>query len=233
MAKLYGIGTGPGDSSLLTLKAVKILESIDVIFTPEAKKGGDSLALSIVKDYINPKAEIIQKHFPMNFNEEEKNEAWDEIAEDIEAQVKGGKNVAFITLGDSMTYSTYIYLLIRLQGKIDIETVPGITSFANIAASHNMPLVFDKDSLVVVPCTTDHEKIDFALANFNSIVLMKVYKNFQDIIDKIKEHKLEKHAILVSNSSLEEEKVYRNLENVDKGQISYFSTIVINKNITA
>ncbi|QZY57428.1 cobalt-factor II C(20)-methyltransferase [Crassaminicella profunda] len=229
MSKFYGIGTGPGDSSLVTVKAVNTIKQLDILFTPQPKEGGESLALSIVKEYVLPKTEIKQRHFPMNFNDEERINAWKEIANEIEKDVKSGKNVGFITLGDPMLYSTYVYVLELLRGKIEIETIPGISALSNIASSQNFPLVMDREALVVLPCTADEEKIDFTLKNYNSIVLMKVYKNFKEIIEKLKKYDLIKYGILVSNSSQDREVVYHNLENISKDQISYFSTILINK----
>ncbi|MCT4509348.1 MAG: cobalt-factor II C(20)-methyltransferase [Tepidibacter sp.] len=229
MSKFYGIGTGPGDSSLLTIKAVNTLTELDILYTPEPKKEGKSLALSIVREYLKEDLEIKQRHFPMNFDNLEKTKAWDEIAIEIENDVKYGKNVGFVTLGDPMIYSTYVYLLERVRGKVEVETIPGISSFSNIASNQNFPLVMDREPLIVVPCTTDEEKIDYALKNYSSIVLMKVYKNFKSIIQKIKDNDLLNHSILVSNSSLNEEKVYTNLEELDQDKISYFSTILINK----
>lgn len=229
MSKFYGIGTGPGDSSLLTIKAVNTLKELDILYTPEPKKEGKSLALSIVQEYLKEDLEIKQRHFPMSFDDLEKTKAWDEIAIEIEKDVKDGKNVGFVTLGDPMIYSTYVYLLERVRGKVEVETVPGISSFSNIASNQNFPLVMDREPLIVVPCTTDESKLDYALENYSSIVLMKVYKNFKEIIEKIKKNNLLDHAILVSNSSLNEEKVYTNLANLDKDKISYFSTILINK----
>ncbi|QXM07358.1 cobalt-factor II C(20)-methyltransferase [Crassaminicella indica] len=229
MSKFYGIGTGPGDSSLVTVKAVNTLKKLDVLFAPQPKEGGESLALSIVKEYILPKTEIKQRHFPMNFNDEERINAWNKIAKSIENEVKSGKNVGFITLGDPMLYSTYVYILELLRGKVEIETIPGISAFSNIASSQNFPLVMDREALVILPCTADEEKIDFTLKNYNSIVLMKVYKNFKEIIKKLKKYDLIKYAILVSNSSQDREIVYHDLENIREDQISYFSTILINK----
>ncbi|WP_293658951.1 cobalt-factor II C(20)-methyltransferase [Anaeromicrobium sp.] len=230
MAKFYGIGTGPGDSSLVTIKAVKTLEKLDILVTPQPKEGGESLALSIVKEYIPESVQIKERHFPMNFNAEEKEVAWQSIAKEIIEDVKSGKNVGFVTLGDPMIYSTYVYILNRLDDEIQVETIPGISSFSNIASSNNFPLVMDRDPLVILPCTASEEKIDNTLANHDCIVLMKVYKNFKSIIEKIKKHGLSKHAILVSNSSLDSETTYTNIEEVSKEQISYFSTILINKN---
>ena len=93
MAKFYGIGTGPGDSSLLTVKAVETLKNLDILYTPEAKKGGESLALSIVSKYLPEELEIKSRHFPMNFNDGEKILAWNQVADEIVEDVKEGKNV--------------------------------------------------------------------------------------------------------------------------------------------
>ena len=233
MAKFYGIGTGPGDSSLLTIKAVETLKKIDILFTPEPKKGGESLALSIVKDYLPEDLEIRQRHFPMNFNGEEKIKAWEEIALEIEDEINiNGKDVGFVTLGDPMIYSTYVYIMERLSEDVEVVTIPGISSFSNIASNQNFPLVMDREPLIIIPCTIEEEKIDYALENYSSIVLMKVYKNFKEIIGKLEKNGLIEHSILVSNSSQEREEVYTNLRDLNlEEKISYFSTILVNKEV--
>ncbi|MEG0844122.1 MAG: cobalt-factor II C(20)-methyltransferase [Romboutsia sp.] len=230
MAKFYGIGTGPGDSSLLTIKAVETIRGLDILYTPEAKKGGESLALTIVSEYLPKGLDIKSRHFPMNFNDGEKIIAWNQVAKEIVEDVKNGKNVGFVTLGDPMIYSTYVYIMERLIGEIDVETIPGISSFSNIASNQNFPLVMDREALIIIPCTMEEEKIDYALANYSSIVLMKVYKNFKKIIQKLELNSLMDNAILVSNSSQEGEIVYTDLRDVNlEEKISYFSTILINK----
>lgn len=230
MSKFYGIGTGPGDSELVTVKAVNTIKKLDILYTPEPKRDGNSLALSIVKEYLPENIQIKQRHFPMNFNNDEKIIAWDKVAYEIVEDVKNGKNVGFVTLGDPMIYSTYVYIMERLIDEIDVETIPGISSFSNIASNQNFPLVMDKEPLIIVPCTIDEEKIDYALKNYNSIVLMKVYKNFKQIVNKLEKNNLLEYSLLVSNSSLESEVVYNNLREVDlEKKISYFSTILINK----
>jgi sirohydrochlorin cobaltochelatase len=232
MAKFYGIGTGPGDSSLLTVKAVETLKNLDILYTPESKKGGESLALSIVNEYLPEGLEIKSRHFPMNFNDGEKILAWNQVADEIVADVKEGKNVGFVTLGDPMIYSTYVYIMERLIGSIDVETIPGISSFSNIASNQNFPLVMDREPLIIIPCTIAEEKIDYALENYSSIVLMKVYKNFKEIVAKLEKNNLIDHAILVSNSSQDGEVVYDNLRELNlEEKISYFSTILVNKEV--
>ncbi|WMT83167.1 cobalt-factor II C(20)-methyltransferase [Terrisporobacter mayombei] len=231
MAKFYGIGTGPGDSSLVTVKAVNTLKNLDILYTPESKKGGESLALSIVDEYLPESLEIKSRHFPMNFNGTEKIQVWNSISGEIVEDVKKGKNVGFVTLGDPMIYSTYVYVMERLMDDIEVETIPGISSFSNIASNQNFPLVMDTDPLIVIPCTMEEDKIDEALEKYDCLVLMKVYKKINMVIDKLKKHDLIDHAILVSNSSQDKEEVFTNLrdEHIDE-KISYFSTILVNKN---
>ena len=231
MAKFYGIGTGPGDSSLLTIKAVETLQNLDTLYTPEAKKGGESLALSIVSKYLPDGLEIKSRHFPMNFNGTEKVQVWNRVSNEIVEDVKNGKDVGFVTLGDPMIYSTYVYVMERLMEDIEVETIPGISSFSNIASNQNFPLVMDTDPLMVIPCTMEEEKIDEALEKYDCFVLMKVYKKINMILEKLEKHNLIDHAILVSNSSQEKEEVFTNLRdaNIDE-KISYFSTILVNKN---
>ena len=223
MAKFYGIGTGPGDSSLL--------KNIDVLYTPEAKKGGDSLALSIVKKYLPEDLEIKSRHFPMSNDSFEKIQVWNDVSSEIVSDVKDGKDVGFITLGDPMIYSTYVYVMERLMEDIEVETIPGISSFSNIASNQNYPLVMDTDPLMVIPCTMEEEKIDEALGKYDCFVLMKVYKKINMILEKLEKYDLIDHAILVSNSSQEREEVFTNLrdDKIDE-KISYFSTILVNKN---
>ena len=231
MAKFYGIGTGPGDSTLVTIKAVNTIKMLDILYTPEPKKGGDGLALSIVKEYVPDTVEIKQRHFPMNNDSVEKMASWDAIAAEIKDDVKAGKEVGFITLGDPMIYSTYVYIMERLMDEIEVETIPGISSFSNIASNQNFPLVMDTDPLMVIPCTMEEEKIDAALQTYDCFVLMKVYKNFKEIVQKLEKYDLIDSAILVSNSSQEREVVYKDLRDVHlQEKISYFSTILVNRN---
>ena len=130
-----------------------------------------------------------------------------------------------------MIYSTYVYVMERLMEDIEVETIPGISSFSNIASNQNYPLVMDTDPLMVIPCTMEEEKIDEALGKYDCFVLMKVYKKINMILEKLEKYDLIDHAILVSNSSQEREEVFTNLRD-DKidDKISYFSTILVNKN---
>lgn len=226
----YGIGVGVGNSQTVTKKAIDVLDTLDILYVPTAKKEEDfSTAHSIVKDYINEKIIIKARHFPMNYNTDVLQKAWNEIASEIIKDVSEGKKAGFVTIGDPMVYSTYIYLLRILKDKIKITTIPGIASFLDIAANNNFPLVEGEDPLLILPATMGTEKLINYIKNENSLVLMKVYNNFDEVIKMLIEEKLERHSIVVSNSSKDEEIIYENIRDIKKSDVSYFTTILINK----
>lgn len=228
--KLFAIGTGPGSSDLLTVRAARCLAELDVLYAPAARKGGDSLALSIVREYLSDRIEIKQRHFPMTHDDDEKNRAWDAAADEIAADVEQGKLVGFISLGDVMLFSTWVSLLVRLRDRLPIEMIPGVTSFACIASRSRFPLAMEQQSLAIVSCTAPAEEIDRALATNSSLVLMKVSSNFAVVKALLAKHNLFEHAVLVSDASLKTELVCRDIRQLDETQkLSYFTTILVNK----
>jgi sirohydrochlorin cobaltochelatase len=229
MSHLYGIGVGPGDSELITLKAVRILETLDILVTPTTKCGSDSLALSIAKPFLKEDLVIYERVFPMSLDSEVLTEAWDKVADEIREAVLSGKRVGFITLGDPMTYSTYIYLLVRLKGHMPITTVPGITSYQGLSASVGIPLVEGDTPLVIAPCTLPLEKLKDIILNNDSVVLMKLSKQFKEVLAFLIEEGLDDCSKLVSFATQKDEKIYQSLSEVIEPSISYFSTILINK----
>lgn len=181
MAKLYGVGVGPGDSELLTLKAVNTIKKCPVIAAPSAMKGGKSIALGIAEEYITEDKEVIIKQFPMGGEDQE--EKIYEAFKSIEEKLKEGRDVAFLTLGDPFVYSTYIYLLkyIKEHG-FEVETVPGITSFCAGASISGTPLVIGDDSLLIMPASKVSE-----IKDEKYVVIMKVYKKEKEVLDVLDE----------------------------------------------
>jgi precorrin-2 C(20)-methyltransferase len=226
----FGIGVGVGNSMTVTKKAIDVLDTLDILYVPKAKKTENySHAHSIVKDYINEKTKVKPRLFPMNYDSSELQKAWNKIASEIISDVSEGNNVGFITIGDPMVYSTYIYLLRIMKDKIKIKTIPGIASFLDIASNNNFPLVEGDDPLVILPATMGMERLRSYIKSESSIVLMKVYNNFDEVIEMLLEDNLQNHAIVVSNSSKDEETICWNIEEIQTSDVSYFTTILINK----
>ncbi len=228
--KLYAIGTGPGHADLITLRGVNTLQQADVIYAPQGKKGGQSLALHIVQPYLAASVTIKTHHFPMTYDACEKNKAWDEIAAEIMQDVAKGLNVCFISLGDIMLYSTWISLLDRLHHQLDIDIIPGITSFSSIAACCQQPLAMETQSLVVVSATAPIDHLTQILQTHESIVIMKVSAHFSEIYQTLEKLNLIDHALLVSDAAMRTQIIYHDIRQVDPHKkLSYFTTLLINK----
>ena len=227
----YGIGVGPGDPELLTVKAIKAIKNVDVLIAPKTEKKDDSIALSIAKPYLKPDVKIIYQVFPMvkDFAESPKN--FIDNKNEILSLLRKGKNVAFLTLGDPMFYSTYIYIFRLIENEdINIETIPGVPSFLAIASYIGKPLVFGNDILTIIPATADINKVNETLDKSDATVMMKVYKNFDNIVETLKDHKMLEQAVLVSRCGLSDEKIISNISDYKNEKLNYLSTIITRKN---
>ena len=223
----YGVGVGPGDPELLTVKAINTIKNSDIIIAPKTEKKDDSLALSIAKPYLNENTEVICQTFPMIKNFEDSPSVFEEIKNNILSFLNAGKNVTFLTLGDPMFYSTYVYIFRLLKDmNVKIVTVPGVPSFLAISSYINKPLVYGDDILTVIPATADSKKILDALNCSDVAVLMKVYKNFDAIVDMLKTKDMTEKSVLVSRCGLNDEKIITNIEEHKSEKINYLSTIL-------
>lgn len=155
---IYGIGVGPGDPSLLTLRAAQVLAAADLVIAPKARSGGESIALGIVSPHIGEDCEVVELVYPMSNDSTGRVDAAREGARLLAEAASSGKVAALITLGDPMTYSTWGYTMVHLAaeyGGIPVETVPGITSYSAAAAALGRPLAEGADPLLIVPGTGD------------------------------------------------------------------------------
>lgn len=228
--KLYAISTGPGASDLITVRASRVLATLDVVYAPAGRKGGDSLALSIVREYLGEHTQVCCRHFPMSADSAEKEEVWDAVAAELQSDVEAGKRVGFITLGDAMLFSTWVFLLKRLQNPDWLEIIPGVTSFSAIASRSATPLAMETQSLAVISCTAPEAEISRALEQHDSLVLMKVYGRFARIKCLLQEANLLDCALMMAEATLPGEQCWRELSAIDdENPLPYFSTILINK----
>ena len=219
--KLYGIGVGPGDSELMTVKAARIVGEADVIITPKTEKKDGSVALNIAKPYIQEHTEIVPVVFPMVLDDATQQEGWEEAKRVIVSYLEQGKNVVFLTLGDPMFYSTYMYVyrLIENTG-FEIETIPGITAFCAIGSHLDYPIVEKEEVLAIVPATAPMAVADDA-------VIMKVYKNFDEVQEVLLKHNMADDAVMISRVGLPDEQVFVGLDNMPKDKkLNYLSTIL-------
>ena len=223
----YGIGVGPGDPELLTVKAINALKKIDVLIAPKTEKKSDSVALSIAQPYLKPSVKIIYQTFPMVKDFAEETEIFEANKTEILNELRGGKNVGFATLGDPMFYSTYIYIFNLLKScDVRIETIAGVPAFLAIAAQIGRPLAYGNDILTIIPATAELDAVKNSLARADSTVIMKVYKNFSEVVDALKNHDMIDEAILVSRCGLDDEKIITDIAAHSDERLNYLSTIL-------
>lgn len=231
LGTFYGIGVGPGDPELLTVKAINALKKIDVLIAPKTEKKSDSVALSIAQPYLKPSVEIIYQTFPMVKDFAEEKEVFEANKEEILRELRGGKNVGFATLGDPMFYSTYIYIFKLLEPcGIKIVTIPGVPAFLAIAAQIGRPLAYGNDILTIIPATAELDAIKNFLDKADATVLMKVYKNFPEVVDALKINGMIDEAVLVSRCGLDDEKIITDIAAHKDEHLNYLSTILTRRN---
>jgi len=225
----YGLGVGPGDPELITIKAARILNVVDMVYAAASTKNTYSLALSIARPHIPDSTPVKMLHFPMTKDLEEKEKAWKALAEQIIAELKQGKRVAFITLGDVMTYSTFGYVLKNVQKmapEYPIVSVPGVTSYQAAAACINVPLVEGEESLLLTSGAEGGDRLRKFAAKPECVVFLKAYRNVEDIAAAIDEASVYKQSIAISNCGQKDERVFQNIEELKDRHPDYWTLIV-------
>jgi precorrin-2/cobalt-factor-2 C20-methyltransferase len=228
---LYGIGVGPGDPELVTLKAYKILHRVPHIFAACSSKNSYSLALSIVRCHLNG-AGIEHLPFPMSQDREELQAAWELNARRVLEVLDRGSDAAFVTLGDPLTYSTFGYLLKtlkRLRPEVSIITIPGITSYSAAAALTHTPLAEGEESFYLVSGALGAAKLKEVIEKSDNIVMLKTYRHFGEIYQALAEMDLLDRTTCISRCGLDGETIVENLRDLKGRDMPYLSMIIIKK----
>ncbi|MCD9523006.1 precorrin-2 C(20)-methyltransferase [Photobacterium carnosum] len=231
IGKLYAIGVGPGDSSLMTLRSVELLKTIDVIAIPEKNKGQqDSFAWSIVRGAIADKQMQGQRSFlwfPMSKDHTITVPAWQAGAITIAEHLNAGKNVAFITEGDPSVFSTWAYLqeeLVEHFDQLEIEIVPGVTSLTAVPAATQIPLCDGEERFCVVPATYGVKMLPELVQEFDTIMLLKSGRMVPELIAVLEPLGLLECATYVSYATDPRQRVFTDLRNVPP-EFCYFATV--------
>jgi precorrin-2/cobalt-factor-2 C20-methyltransferase len=215
---LYGIGIGPGDPELITLKGARLISTCRNLFVPKARTASESVALAIV--------------FPMTADREELAERWDEAAARVANVLMDGEDACFITLGDPLLYSTYIYLLRALRKIIpDLRavTVPGITAFGAAAALTEFPVGKGREPVTIVPSADDLGSVRRALAKGGTVVLMKIGKRLPDLLDLLDGEGLLESSVFVSHATMAKQRIETDLRRMktEGPEAGYLSIILV------
>ena len=222
VGKLYGLGVGPGDPELLTLKALRRIKESEIIAVP-GKKKEESVAYKIARqDYPQiENKEVLPIDFPMTKDSQRLEESHQLGASQIAEKLREGKSVAFLTLGDPTVYATYLYVHKRiLDMGFEAEIVSGITSFCAVAARLNIGLVEKAEPLHVIPASY---QIEEALKLPGTKVLMKAGKK----IGQVREELLRRGetVVMIENCGMEGEQIYRSAQEIPD-DAGYYSLII-------
>ena len=229
---LYGVGVGPGDPELLTLKAKRILQAVPLVCVPQAERSADSFALSIVQQFLDfERQEILRVRFPTD-DEQQAGEVWCRAACALAERLKQGQDAAFITEGDPMLFGTFSYVLESLREnhpELPVEVIPGVTSVTAAAASAQTPLVSHGQSLAVLPAAYGVEGLRTAVANHDTVVLMKVNRTLLKALAELDGLDLAGRSVYVKRASTDREEVVRDLGKLVGEKLDYFSLLIIRK----
>ena len=233
LGEFYGIGVGPGDSELVTLKAVRIIKSVDCIFAPRADSKASSLALDIVSNICEGKR-VVEQVYPMVKDKSKLETAWLASENEIKRELDAGNSVAYLTIGDPLTFSSYCYLLQQLSKLIPsekIHTIPGITSYNAASSLANFSLIEQSEKLAIVPVSSDIGELRPILNSFDTVILMKVAKKLDEVIELLEDMELIDNSLFASYIGFENELITRDLLSLKGAGKGYLSVIIVRKPI--
>jgi len=229
---LYGIGIGPGDPELITLKGARLIGGCRNLFVPKARTASESVALAIARPLVGPEAKIEELLFPMTADREELSARWDEAATRVTAILAAGEDACFLTLGDPLLYSTYIYLLRALRKRLPdlkVVTIPGITAFGAAAALAEFPVGEGREPVTICPAADDLTAVRRALAQGGTVVLMKIGKRLPEVLDLLDAEGLLDKSVFVSRATMEDERIETDLRRLkaEGPEAGYLSIILV------
>ncbi len=240
MGTLYGIGVGPGDTELITVKGARLIAESEHIFVPKARIRTESIALQIAKPYINENAEIHEQVFTMTSDRQELAKCWNESALEVLEVLRDGKDACFLTIGDPLLYSTYIYLVRRLranQPDVNIVTVPGIMALNAAAALTDFALGEGKEPVTILPIADDLDATAKALEQTGTVVLMKIGKRLPAILDLLEEKGAFESSVFIAKAGQADQVIETDLAKLrgTGSETGYLSIILahVNKEVTS
>jgi len=229
IGKFYGIGVGPGDPGLLTLRAVEVLCQVQVVFAATGARSHDCISGSVVDAVAGCEAERVILVFSMAREMKNRRQAWSDNAKQVVDVLQQGRDCAFVTIGDPLIYSTYTYLLRQVQEllpEVEVETIPGITSFQAVAARNNLPLVEDRETLGLIPAWTRESTGDPQFDHADTVVLLKTYHHRREILEKLRQSGFDGECLYASRVGLADETMVSGIDAIAQVPETYLSLII-------
>jgi len=229
---LYGLGVGPGDPELITVKAFRVIQESPVIAYPKKLRGSKSYAHRIVDVYINPEEkDMLGLVFPMTKDEAVLEREWTKSVELVYEKLKEGKDVAFVTEGDPLLYSTFIHMMKLMQDKhpeVEIRTVPGISSFNGSASRLGIALADGDDKVAIIPAHDDYNAMREAIESHDAVVFIKVAKVIDLMLQVLRDLDLLEKASVVTKVTSDEEIIW-DVRELGGVELEYLTLMVVRK----
>jgi len=223
--KIWGLGIGPGDPDLITVKALKILQDVDVIAYP-ALDGGESLVRSIAQAHLTSNQEEIIISIPMLSDRYPAQEVYDSATIEIDEAVNAGKTVAILCEGDPFFYGSFMYLFNRLSKKHLVSVVPGVTSLAACSSALALPLAARNDIISVIPGPLEEKIIEERLLIANTAAIIKVGRHLGKIKQILRKIGVIDNAHYIERATMGNQRI-RRLSEMDENTAPYFSMIIV------
>lgn len=222
---LYGLGVGPGDPELITLKALRLLRAAPVLAYP-APERGDSLARCIVATHLPGGQHEIAIRIPITAGRSPAHEVYDRAADEIGAHLAAGRDVAAICEGDPFFYGSFMYLFGRLNDRFPVEVIPGVSSLMACAAEAGAPLAARDDVLAVIPATLKAAVLRARLTECDGAAIIKLGRHFAKVRDVLGELGLADHARYVEHATMASQRMAK-LDQVAADRVPYFSMVLV------
>jgi precorrin-2/cobalt-factor-2 C20-methyltransferase len=233
IGRLYGVGVGPGDPELMTLKASRILSQVPVIFVPKKAEQGESIAESIVGNLslrIEPK--VVGLVLPMLRDREQLADYWRKAVESMWQYLKNGEDCAFVNVGDPLLYGTFVHILETLQKshpEVEVEVIPGISSINAAAARAIVPLASNDERIAIISGNREDKVIRQTLENFDTVVFMKMNTVFDKLLTILEELKLIEKCVYVRRCTTQDEEIIWDISRLKGKKVDYFSLLIVRK----
>jgi precorrin-2/cobalt-factor-2 C20-methyltransferase len=224
---LYGLGIGPGDPDLMTIKAQRILQSVPVVAYP-APDSGDSLARAIAAPHFPGGQTEIVIRTPMTPGNFPADDVYDRYASEIATHLDAGRDVAVLCEGDPFLFGSFMYLFQRLTGQYRVEVVPGVSSLGAVAAAAGRPLVSRNQTLSILPAPMDEAELERRLANTDAAAIMKVGRHLEKVKRVLARLGLDSDAVYVEHASMTNQKILP-LADVGADAAPYFSMVLVRR----
>lgn len=229
---LYGLGVGPGDPELITVKAFRTLKESPVIAYPKKRKGSKSYAHQIIDVYVDPsEKEMLGLVFPMTKDPAILEREWTNTVEAVWEKLQEGKNVAFVTEGDPLLYSTFIHMMKLMKERhpeVEIQTVPGISSINGAASRLGLPLAEGDDHVAIIPAREDYDAMKKALMENDCVIFIKVAKVMDLMLRVLRDLDLLHKASVVTKVTSKEEIIW-DVRELDRAELEYLTLMVVRK----